>query len=95
MSLTKEGLVNSIHNHFGLAKIKSTKVVESFLEIMKETLENGEDILISGFGKFCVKDKSKHRGRNPETGKNKILAARRVVIFKCSGILRDKINGKG
>jgi len=60
---------------------------------MKNTLENGEDILISGFGKFCVKDKKERRGRNPQTGEDKMLGARRVVTFKCSGVLKDKING--
>ena len=93
MSLTKEDLVNSIRNQFGLSRNKSIQVVESFLEIMKETLENGEDILIYGFGKFCVKDKNERRGRNPYIGNDLILDARRVVTFKCSGVLRDRING--
>jgi integration host factor subunit alpha len=70
-------------------------LVESVLEIIKNTLENGEDVLISGFGKFCVRDKKKRRGRNPATGKRMMLGARRVVIFKCAGRLRDKVNGKG
>ena len=64
------------------------------LEIMKRTLESGEDVLVSGFGKFCVKEKRERRGRNPATGKEMVLAPRRVVTFKCSGRLRDKINGK-
>jgi integration host factor subunit alpha len=57
-------------------------------------LEDGEDVLISGFGKFCVKDKSKRRGRNPQTGEDLMLDARKVVSFRCSGVLRDKTNGK-
>jgi integration host factor subunit alpha len=61
---------------------------------MKTTLENGEDMLISGFGKFCVKDKRERRGRNPQTGEDLMLGSRRVVIFKCSKVLREKINGK-
>ncbi len=65
------------------------------LEIIKNTLENGEDMLLSGFGKFCVRDKKKRRGRNPATGDRMMLDARRVVVFKCSGMLRDKINGQG
>ena len=77
------------------SKNKSIELVGSLLEIIKSTLESGEDILISGFGKFCVKDKNERRGRNPQTGEDKMLGARRVVIFKCSGVLRDKINGKG
>jgi len=62
------------------------------LEIMKKTLENGEDILISGFGKFCVKAKKERKGRNPATGDDMMLAPRKVVTFKCSGKLREKIN---
>jgi integration host factor subunit alpha len=64
------------------------------LEIIKSTLESGEDVLISGFGKFEVKEKNARRGRNPQTGSDLMLGARRVVIFKCSGVLREKMNGK-
>jgi len=67
-------------------------VVDSLLEIIKQTLENGEDILISGFGKFCVKEKRKRRGRNPATEEDLMLDARRVVTFRCSGLLKDKLN---
>jgi integration host factor subunit alpha len=69
-------------------------VIESALEIIKKTLENGDDVLISGFGKFSVKGKRGRRGRNPHTGEELMLDARRVVTFKCSGVLRDKVNGK-
>jgi integration host factor subunit alpha len=75
--------------------LKSTQLVESFLEIIKKSLENGEDILISGFGKFSVKEKNERKGRNPQTGEDLILKSRRVVTFRCSESLRDKINGKG
>jgi len=92
MSLTKEDLVNSIQNQLGFSKRKSTDVFESLFEIMKSTLEKEEDILISGFGKFCVKDKNERRGRNPQTGNDMMLGSRRVVVFKWSGILKDKIN---
>jgi len=95
MTLTKTDLIDSMYNQVGLSKTKSTQVVESLLEIIKNTLENGEDILISGFGKFSVKEKGKRRGRNPHTRENLMLDARRVVTFRCSRILRDKINGKG
>ncbi len=94
MTVTKEILVNSIEEHLDLQKIKPNEVFESIMEIMKKTLENGEDVLISGFGKFCVKDKNERRGRNPATGKDKMMRARRVVVFKYSGILKDMINGK-
>jgi integration host factor subunit alpha len=92
MALTKEQIVNNIHNHLSLPKKEATELVESTLEIMKKTLADGEDVLISGFGKFCVKDKSERRGRNPYTGNDVILDARRVVTFRCSKVLRDKIN---
>jgi len=94
MTLTKEQIVDSIYNNLDLPKAKSTKIVESLLELIKKRLEKGEDILISGFGKFCVKDKSERRGRNPTTGQDLMLGSRRVVVFKCSGVLKDKLNGK-
>ena len=92
MTLIKAQLVDSIRKQVGLPKTKSAQVVDSLLEIIKETLENGEDVLISGFGKFYVKDKRKRRGRNPQTGNDLMLDERRVVTFKCSGRLRDKVN---
>ena len=92
MSLIKEDLLDSIHNHLGLTKRQSNEVFESLFEIMKNNLENGEDILISGFGKFCVRDKNERKGRNPATGEDKMMRAKRVVIFKWSGILKDMIN---
>jgi len=95
MTLTKADLIDSMYNHVGLSKTKSTQVVESLLEIIKETLENGQDISISGFGKFSVKEKNERRGRNPQTGEDLMLDERRVVTFRCSGVLRGKINGKG
>jgi len=95
MSLTRESLIASIQNHLNLPKKRSADLVESTLEIMKSTLASGEDVLISGFGKFCVRDKGKRKGRNPQTGRELILGARRVVVFKCSGRLREMIGGKG
>ncbi len=94
MTITKAQIIDSIYRQVDLPKIRSVQVVESLLEVMKKTLENGEDVLISRFGKFCVKEKRKRRGRNPQTGENLMLAERRVVRFRCSGRLRDKINGK-
>lgn len=92
MALTKEKLGSSIYNQVGLSKSQSRIVVERLLEIIKQTLENGQDILISGFGKFVVKEKSARRGRNPQTTKELQLRARRVIVFKTSGVLREKIN---
>ena len=94
MALTKAHIVGSICNQLDLPKNRSVAVVDSVLEIIKRTLESGEDVLISGFGKFCVKDKKDRKGRNPQTGEDMALRSRRVVTFKCSGGLRDKINGK-
>jgi integration host factor subunit alpha len=69
-------------------------VFEKLLEIIKSTLESGEDILISGFGKFCVNEKNARKGRNPATGADMMLKPRRVVTFRCSASLRKKINHK-
>jgi len=92
MALTKSDIVTSIHD-LGLTKKKSVEVIERLLEIIKRSLESSEDVLISGFGKFCVKDKAKRKGRNPATGEDLMLRGRRVVTFKCSGKLRHKIDG--
>ena len=92
MALTKIQIVESIHNQIGLPKNKSTEIVETLLEIIKSTLGSGEDVLISNFGKFCVKEKAERKGRNPATGDDLMLAPRKVVTFKCSGKLRDRVN---
>ena len=92
MTLTKENFVGSIQNHLHLSKRKSNEVFESLMEIIKNTLEGGEDVLISRFGKFRVKDKTERRGRNPKVGNEVTIGARRVVTFRCSTVLREKIN---
>ena len=94
MTLTKIQIVASIQNQTGFPKNKSSEIVETLLEIIKGTLESGEDVLVSGFGKFCVKEKKKRKGRNPATGESMMLEPRKVVTFKCSGTLKDKINGQ-
>jgi integration host factor subunit alpha len=91
MALTKNDVVAKVHE-LGFSKKKSIDIIESLLEIMKSTLENDDDVLVSGFGKFCLKNKNKRRGRNPATGDDLMLRERKVVTFKCSGKLRDKIN---
>jgi integration host factor subunit alpha len=93
MALTKADLVENVAKE-GFTRKNSAKIVETLLERIKSTLESGDEILISGFGKFCVKEKKQRRGRNPATGEDLILDARRVVTFKCSPVLTDKINGK-
>ena len=94
MALTKAVIVETIYNELGFPRNQCVDLVESLLEIIKGTLASGEEVLISGFGKFCVKEKNERRGRNPATGNDLTLGARRVVKFKCSGRLRDKINGE-
>ena len=92
MALTKRDLVEQIYDEIGFPKKQSTEIVESMLELIKKTLESGEDVMISGFGKFCVKEKKERKGRNPATGENMMLKPRKVVTFKTSGKLREKIN---
>lgn len=93
MTITKIHLIDTLYNNVGFSRAKSTELVESLLEIIKSQLESGEDVLISGFGKFCVKHKRKRRGRNPATGEKLILDERRIITFKCSPKLREKISG--
>ena len=93
MTLTKEAVTRTSFGRLDLSKTASAKAVEATFEIIKQTLEGGEDVLISGFGKFCVKDKGNRRGRNPRTGGDLTLAERRVVTFKSSWVLRRKLNG--
>jgi integration host factor subunit alpha len=93
MTLTKAQIVESVQNQAGFSKNRSSELLETLLEIIKNTLVSGEDVLISGFGKFCVNQKNERKGRNPATGEEIILASRKVVTFNCSGKLRDKING--
>lgn len=93
MTITKAHLIDSIYNNVGFSRTKSIQLIESIVEILKATLESNGDVLISGFGKFSVKDKRKRRGRNPATGQDLILSERRVITFKCSSVFRDKING--
>ena len=94
MTLTKDHLVSSIGNRLGISKFESLRILESVLETAKTSLSNGEDVLISGFGKFIVRKKAARRGRNPATGEALPLGPRRVITFKCSPILRERMNGK-
>ena len=93
-TLTKARIIEDVAEANGFTKEEASDTVETLLEIVKRTLEDGEDVLISGFGKFCVKEKSKRRGRNPATEEDMILRARKVVTFKCSRNLRDKVNAR-
>ncbi len=94
MALTKTKITEKIQQELNLSRTTSYNIMETFLEIIKQTLENGEDVMISGFGKFCVNEKKARKGRNPATNQEMILPPRRVVTFKCSGKLRKSINDK-
>jgi len=93
MTLTKTQIVKCIRKQLAIPEGKSFELVETLLELIKKSLENGEDVLISGFGKFSVRKKKERRGRNPATGREMMIESRKVVTFKSSGKLRDKING--
>jgi integration host factor subunit alpha len=91
---TKADIIEAVQNENGCQKNQALEIVETLLEIIKGTLASGEDVLISNFGKFCVKEKKARKGRNPATGEEMILPARKVVVFKCSGKLRNRLNEK-
>ena len=93
-TLTKSDIVNALQRKNGYSRKMATESVDALLEQIKTTLESGEDVLVSGFGKFCIKTKKKRRGRNPATGEDLMLAPRKVVTFKCSEKLREAIKGR-
>jgi len=95
MTLTKDNLIQALYDQAGFSKHKARTTVETVFELVKKTLESGEDVLISGFGKFVVREKEARRGRNPQTGQDLTLDPRRVITFKCSPRMRERINGKG
>ncbi|MBU0698251.1 MAG: integration host factor subunit alpha [Proteobacteria bacterium] len=92
MTLTKALLIDAIAEANGFPRKKSSETVETLLELIKSTLESGEDVMISGFGKFCVKQKKERKGRNPANGEDMMLASRKVVNFKWSGRLKKQLN---
>jgi integration host factor subunit alpha len=92
MALTKAGMISMISEVAGIDRTKANESVEKLLEIIKSTLESGEDVLVSGFGKFSVNEKNERKGRNPATGDDMMLSPRRIVTFKYSGKLRDGMN---
>lgn len=93
MTVTKADLINAVCDRLGCTRTQSSNLVESLIDIIKQNLEIGEHVLISGFGKFSVKGKNQRRGRNPQTGEDMILQPRKVVTFNCSSVLRSRING--
>lgn len=92
MALTKDKLNARLQTQIGMTKPESRQIVERLFAIMKGTLADGEDLLISGFGKFHVRQKKERRGRNPQTKEKLMLPARKVLVFKASGVLREKMN---
>ena len=92
MSLTKADIVKSIQARNGLLRKEAAEAVEIILKNIKVTLASGEDIMITGFGKFCVREKKERRGRNPATGVEMTITPRRILTFRCSGKLREKLN---
>jgi len=92
MTMTKAHIVENLFAKNVFTKTESAQIIETLFEIVKDSLEEGDDVLISGFGKFSVKEKNQRRGRNPQTGDPILLAPRKVVTFKCSGVLRERIN---
>ncbi len=95
MTLTKLDFIQNVSDKLGLSKRDSSRIVESVLEIMKEQLSKGDTVKISGFGNFVVRDKKARKGRNPQTGNEMEISARRVLTFKSSPILRKTLNEKG
>ena len=93
MALTKDKLVTRLQTQIGMTKPESRQIVERLFAIMKATLAGGDDLLISGFGTFLVRKKNARRGRNPQTKEALMLKARKVLVFKTSRVLREKMNG--
>ena len=91
-TLTKARIVEAVVETNGYTQKKAFETVEIMLELIKRSLETGEDVLISSFGKFCIKKKRERRGRNPSTGETMMMRPRKVVTFRSSGKLREKIN---
>jgi len=95
MTVTRAHLIKSISRQVELPKGQCSHLLQTLLELVMKTLESGEDVVISRFGKFCIKENDKRRGRNPATGEELLLNGSRVVTFRCSTVLREKINGRG
>jgi integration host factor subunit alpha len=93
MALTKADIIDVVAEQNGFPKNRSSEIFETLLEIIKMSLESGDDVLITGFGKFCVKEKRERMGRNPSTGEDMMMRSRKVVTFRWSGKLRERLNG--
>jgi integration host factor subunit alpha len=93
MALTKDDIIGSLQSGLGLSRSESSRYLDTALELMKSSLAGGDDVLISGFGKFMVRQKAARRGRNPSTGGKLTLRRREVVKYRCSPVLRARIDG--
>ena len=94
MTLTKAQIAEALFAKNIFTKTQSAQIIDTLFELIKQSLQNGEDVLVSGFGKFSVKEKRGRRGRNPKTGEPITLPSGRVVTFKCSSVLRAAMNGE-
>ena len=92
MTLTKAGIALKVAEHCGFMRGEASEIIEKLLEIIKSKLISGEDVMISGFGKWCVKSKRARRGRNPQTGESIVLGARRVVTWRYSPVFKESCN---
>jgi integration host factor subunit alpha len=95
MTLTKAQIVEALFAKNVFTKSQSAQIIDTLFELIKQSLQNGEDVLMNGFGKLSVKEKHQRNGRNPQTGEAMTLQPRKVVTFKCSSVLRAAINGDG
>ncbi|MFQ5519185.1 MAG: integration host factor subunit alpha [Mariprofundus sp.] len=91
--MTKAEIAKSVHERVGLTKKESTQIVESVLDAIRQSLEKGENVKLSGFGHFIVRQKHARRGRNPKTGTDITIAPRSVVTFRASPLLKNKLTG--
>jgi integration host factor subunit alpha len=92
MALTKIEIVDMLNEHIGIPKVECIRIVESFFDIIKSELERGSPVMVSGFGKWRVNSKKARRARNPQTGEDVIIEARKVVTFRPSAVLKDELN---
>lgn len=95
MTVTKADIVERIHEKIGFSKKEASDVVEGIFSIIKESLERGEKIKVSGFGNFLVNTKRPRKGRNPQTGDEILITGRRVLTFKASHVLKKSMNQEG
>ena len=94
MTITKAHIVEALFAKNIFTKPESAQIIDTLFELIKQSLQNGEEVLITGFGKFSVQEKRARRGRNPQTWEPMMLPPRKVVTFKCSNILRAGVNGQ-